>query len=259
MANWYRIAVSAVVLVSAACGAQGGESTETVALNRQADALRTRVLGMATFAGLADKCSAGELRVFNEDSSAVASSLLEELERLIISYGASTPLATADGRALLDAFTRLETYGPGIAWDVRDGAAPRTFNAITTVRLPNPETKVCEDIAGLDPHALIVPVVEGWEVSRDSMPIPVTIGRGPESVNELRNWYYSKHAADADSTLRYVRFTSHAMLGDYAVIAVTRESERQGTVPIDRFRSGASYVLHKVDGAWRLLGYARVW
>jgi hypothetical protein len=49
------------------------------------------------------------------------------------------------------------------------------------------------------------------------------------------------------------------MVGDYAVLSVERESERQGTVPLPQFRSGASYVLHKVGSEWRLIGYARVW
>jgi hypothetical protein len=254
-----RAAVAATLCVAAACGAQSEASSATATLNRQADVLRGRILSMASFAGLADACSAGELRVFEGDSAQVAPQLLEQLETLIISYGAGTSLDTPDGHALLRAMARLETHGPGIAWDVKEGAAPRTLNAITTVRLPNPETKVCEEIPGLDPAALILPAVTKWEVPRDSMTIPVTVGYGPESVNELRNWYYSKYSAEPDSALRYVRLKSHAMLGDYAMLAVERESERQGTVPLPQFRSGASYVLHKVGSEWRLIGYARVW
>jgi hypothetical protein len=253
---------AALVLVAAACGAQDGAAAKddlTEAMNRQGDALRTRILGLASFAGLADSCSSGELRVFAPDSAAEAAAAMEELERLIISYGAGVSLDNADGRALLHALARLETYGPGIAWDVLEGEAPRTFNPIVTSRLPNPETGVCMDIPGLDPLALLVPQVPGWEVPRDSMVTPVVVGYGPEAVNELRNWYYERTAGAADSTLRYVRMTAHAMLGDYAMLAVQRESERQGVTPIPALASGASYLLHKVDGAWRLIGYARVW
>jgi hypothetical protein len=256
--NFYRAAVAAIVLVSA-CGAQSDRSAAVTQLNRQADALRARVLGMSDFAGLADKCSAGELRIYDADSAKVAMGLMEEMERLIISYGAGSSLQSPDGLSLLTALARLETYGPGIAWDVLSGDAPRTFNALTTSRLPNPETGVCEDIPGLDPLALLVPQVDGWDAPRDSMTFPLTIGYGPEAVNDLRNWYYGKYANEPDSALRYVRLTTHAMLGDYATIAVQRESERQGTVPLPQFRSGASYVLHKVGSEWRLLGYARIW
>lgn len=254
-----RAVLAATVCVAAACGAQSDASTSVTTLNRQGDALRERILSMASFAGLADACSAGELRVFEGDSAQVAAKLLEDLELLIISYGAGTDLDTPDGHNLLRAMARLETFGPGIAWDVKSGDAPRTMNALTTVRLPNPETKVCEDIPGLDPAALILPAVTKWEVPRDSMTYPITIGYGPESVNELRNWYYGKFSSEPDSALRYVRLKSHAMLGDYAMLAVERESERQGTVPLPQFRSGASYVLHKVGSEWRLIGYARVW
>ncbi len=248
-------------LLSAACGAQGGDDTAgmTAQLNRQADALRTRVLGMATFAGLADECSPGELRVFDGDSAEVATGLMTELERLVISYGAGTSLDNEKGRALLRAVARLETYGPGVAWDVLEGPAPRTFNPITTSRLPNPETKACEDIPGLDPVAILLPQIAGFEVPRDSMVFPVAVGYGPDAVNELRDWHYQRTAGAADSMLRYVRVTTTATLGDYATVAVQRESERQGAVPYPALSSGASYVLHWVANEWRLIGYSRVW
>ena len=254
-----RAALAATLCIAAACGAQSEASSAVTTLNRQGDALRERILSMASFAGLADACSAGELRVFEGDSAQVAAKLLADLELLIISYGAGADLDTPDGHALLRAMARLETFGPGIGWDVKSGDAPRTMNALTTVRLPNPETRVCEDIPGLDPAALILPTVTKWEVPRDSMTFPITIGYGPGAENELRDWYDGKFSSEPDSALRYVRLTSHAMLGEYAIIAVERESHRQGTVPLPQFNSGASYVLHKVGSEWRLIGYARVW
>jgi len=261
MTAFTRFALVAATLLSAACGAQaGGDDTAMAAqLNRQADALRSRLLGLSSFAGLADECSAGELRVFDTDSSEVATRLLNDLERLIISYGAGTSLESPAGLALLRAVTRLETNGPGVAWDVMEGPAPRTFNPITTSRLPNPETKVCEDIPGLDPSAILLPQITGFEVPRDSMVVPVTVGYGPSALNELRDWHYQRTAGAADSMLRYVRVTTTALLGDYATVAVQRESERQGAVPYPALSSGASYVLHSVGGEWRLIGYSRVW
>jgi hypothetical protein len=254
-----RIALVATMGIAAACGAQTELSSSVTTMNRQGDALRARILSMAQFAGMADACSPGELRVFEGDSAQVAAKLLQELELLTISYGAGVPLDTPDGHTLLRAMARLETFGPGVAWDVASGPAPRTMNALTSIRLPNPETRVCEDLPGLDPAALIIPELTNWEVPRDSMKYPITIGYGPAAVNELRNWYYGKFGSEPDSALRYVRLTSHAMVGDYAVLSVERESERQGTVPLPQFRSGASYVLHKVGSEWRLIGYARVW
>ncbi len=256
-----RMTLVAATLLSAACGAQAGGDDAAMAtqLNRQADVLRTRLLGLTSFAGLADECSAGELRVLDADSSEVATSLLLELERLVISYGAATALDNVKGRALLRAVTRLETNGPGIAWDVLDGDAPRTFNPITTTRLPNPETKACEDIPGMDPAAILLPQVAGFEVPRDSMAVPVTVGYGPDALNELRDWHYQRTEGAAESMLRYVRVTTTALLGDYATVAVQRESERQGAVPYPQLSSGASYVLHWVGDEWRLIGYSRVW
>ncbi len=256
-----RAATAAIVFVAAACGAQAESKDRDMVtqLNRQANALRTRVLDLSSFAGLADSCSAGELRVFESDTAGSAMPLLGQMENLIISYGAGASLDNAAGRALLTAVARLETHGPGIAWDVLDGPAPRTFNAITTVRLPNPETGTCEDIPGLDPRAIIVPKVTNWEVPRDSMAHPVMVGYGSESVNELRDWFFSQYGNQPDSALRYVRVTGHGMIGDFATVSVQRESERQGSIPLPQYRSGAAYVLHNVGGEWRLIGYSRVW
>jgi hypothetical protein len=252
-----RGALVAATFLAAACGAQSGDAPKVAPMQRDAAALRTQILSLASFAGLADECSAGELRVFDPEADQALKELTGELESLIVSYGVGTSLATPEGLALLNAMARLETYGPGIAWDVLDGEAPRTFNPIVTSRLPNPETGRCEDIPGLDPLALVVPKVDGWEPPRDSMAFPVVVGYGPEAVNELREWFYERSAGAPDSTLRYVRMTAYAILGDYATLSVVRESERQGTVPLPQFRSGATYLLHKVGSEWRLMAYSR--
>jgi hypothetical protein len=253
-----RGAFVAATFLAAACGAQSGDAPKPAPMQRDAAELRGQILSLASFAGLADDCSSAELRVFQAGTDQLLKELVGNLETLIVSYGIGTAIDSPEGKALLTATARLETYGPGIPWDVLEGEAPRTFNPVVTSRLPNPETGRCEDIPGLDPLALIVPKVDGWEPPRDSMVYPVVVGYGPEAVNELREWFYERNGGSPDSTLRYVRVTAYAILGDYATVSVVRESERGGTVPLPQFRSGATYLLHKVGSEWRMISYSRI-
>jgi hypothetical protein len=225
-----------------------------------ADSLRRAILKYATFAGFADtSCAPGDIRTFENDTLNVVKGLLSRFELLVLSHGAYASLDNDAGKALLRATVRLEGGGPGPRWDTITGAGPRAFNPILPSLLFNPETRKCVMTPGNEPDGIVLPPVTGFVVPRDSGAANFSVGYGPTALNDVRNFFFSRHRGDTSAVLRTTRVNAHALWGDYAVIGVLREKELHGVIALPRETTGAVYAFHRVAGEWRLLALVRDW
>ena len=234
-----------------------GAAAETAALAR-ADSLRRVVLRYATFAGFADtSCAPGDIRTFEKDTTDVVKNALMKLELLVLSYGAYTSLENEAGRALMRALVRLEGGGPGPRWDLATGTGPRAFNPVLPVELFNPETKKCQMTPGLEPGGIVLPALKTFEVPRDSGAFDFAVTFGPTGMNDLRNFYFSRHRTDTAAVLNSVRVNAYGMWQNYAIVGVVRQQERRGVLPNAKEATGAVYAFHRVGSEWRLLALIR--
>jgi hypothetical protein len=278
MKNRIACCVAALALCGApAASAQGGAARGSAAASSVSDtsmsparqhararatmdSLRRVALRYATYAGFADtSCAPGDIRTFERDTAGVARKALLTLEKLVLAYGAAVSLDNPLGKALLRAVLRLEGGGPGPRWDTMTGLGPRAFNPILPVELFNPETKKCQMTPGIEPDGIVLPDVTGLVVPRDSGALNVTVGYGTTGLTELRNFFFSRHAADSQAVLHYTRVNAHAMWENYAIIGVVREKQLKGAVPIPNETTGAVYAFHRVGAEWRVLAMIRNW
>jgi hypothetical protein len=236
-----------------------GAAADAKAL-RQADSLRRSILALASFAGFADApCAPGDVRTFDRDTTGRAVELLKRLELLVLSYGAYGSLDSDAGRALMRAVTRLETGGPGPRWDVVSGTAPRAFNAELPTSMHNTLTNQCELTPGKAPFGLVLPVTPNFVPPLDSGAVGVVVEYGRDGVKRVRDFFFSAQARDSGVILRHTRVTAYSMWGDYAIVAVQRDAEYRGVIPVPGEGSGAAYAFHRTGGEWRLLAIIRNW
>jgi hypothetical protein len=237
-----------------------GAAADAKAL-RQADSLRRSILALASFAGFADApCAPGDIRTFDRDTTGRAVELLRRLELLVLSYGAYGSLDSDAGRALMRAVTRLETGGPGPRWDVLSGASPRAFNAELPTSMHNSSTNQCELTPGKAPFGLVLPVTPGFVPPLDSGAVGVIVEQGRDGVKRVRDFFFSSaRGRDSGAVLRHTRVNAYSMWGDYAIVAVQRDAEYRGVIPVQGESSGAVYAFHRAEGEWRLLALIRNW
>lgn len=226
----------------------------------RADSLRALVLRHASWVGFATApCATGDVRSFERDTTGVVLRALARLEFMVLSYGAYESLNTVTGRALLRAVVRLETGGPAPRWDVLSGTAPRVLNAVLPASLYNPETKQCVQTPGIVPHGFALPDVQNFTPPRDSGATNFAVSYGPKGLNTLRDYFASTHRGDTSAVFRHTRVIAHALWEDYAIIAVQRDAERLGAIPIPQEGTGATYAFHRVGAEWRVLALIRNW
>jgi hypothetical protein len=225
--------------------------------HRTADSLRTRILGLANFAGfISPECSNGELRVFERDTKNESGAMLASLEKLVMSYGAGESLNTEPGKALLRAVTRLELGGPGPRWDTMSGTGPRSFNPNLPVAKA---TNDCLLTAGTAPDGLVLPPVTNFVPPRDSGTLSAPIEYGPGGLALIRSAYFKAHARDAKAIMHHSRVNAYALWDDYAIVSVAREAEVKGVVALAKETNGVVYAFHRVGAEWRLLALVRTW
>ncbi|HYV95989.1 MAG TPA: hypothetical protein VE967_00890 [Gemmatimonadaceae bacterium] len=229
----------------------------------QADSLRRVVLGLATYAGFVDSsaCAPGDVRTFENDTADVVKNALAALEVLVLSHGAFVPLDNEAGRALMRAALRLEMGGPGPRWDTISGLGPRSINPFLPTRLLNSETKECKVWdPGNEPDGIVLPApMTGFLVPRDSGAFNATVGYGPGALNDIRNFFFSRNRTNPNAVLKVTRVNAYGIWGDYAIIGVTRDRQRQGAVPLPKETTGATYAFHRVGSEWRLLAVIKDW
>lgn len=246
-----------------AAGAAAGEDDRYYA---RANALRTQILGQATWAiglGGGGECREGALRVFSSDSASAANSnvtkLIAELEQIVIARGVEAPLDTAPVRQVLSTVMGWESGISRPMWDVPAREKPReAIAAGLTGEFLNPVTNKCELLAPFDTMRIVLP--EGVDVPPPPSRAPtILVASGPEGLNRLRDQFFALTKPDVPSVMTYTHVIAVAYWRDYAVVAVNRPAELRGAVLQKKTAGGAAYLFHRVDGQWRLLTITRTW
>ncbi|HKS04778.1 MAG TPA: hypothetical protein VJR92_00570 [Gemmatimonadaceae bacterium] len=232
------------------------------AMRLRADSLRNLVLSYSAWVGFAQgPCATGDVRTFDRDSTGVVQRALGNLEFLVLTYGAYTSLNNVTGRALMRAVVRLETLGgPAPRWDVASGRPPRALNPVLPASLYNPESKRCVPVPGATPDGLVLPEMTNFTPPRDSGAVDFAVSYGPGGLNRLRDFFATKQrAGDSVRVFRNTRVIAHAVWQDYAIVAVQRDAERLGAIPLPQESTGATYAWRRVGAEWRLLAVVRTW
>jgi hypothetical protein len=239
---------------------------EEAAYQRRADSLRARILARAEWTDMgADSCRPGAFRSFAGDTATAdsargenADSLAARLERLIIARGVGGPVDTREGHDLLRTVISWEADLERPRWDVPRGQPPReTIAAGLAGQYRNPETGSCDRYVPNEGLVFVIPAVTDFQPPK-ARTGQLEVVTGEDGLKAVRDRFFVS-ATDADPIFTYSRIAPVVLWGSYAVVTVDRPAELRGVHPLNQDAGGATYIFHRVEGAWRLLVIVRSW
>jgi hypothetical protein len=121
-----------------------------------------------------------------------------------------------------------------------------------------PVDKKCVQTPGEQPDGLILPPVTGFVVPTDSGTPAVHVRFDAAGVNQIRDMFFARFAADTTAVLRITRVNAYAVWENYAIVSVVRDRQSRGVTPVAG-GTGTVYALHRVGREWRLLAVVRTW
>jgi len=245
------------------------EAADERRAHMRADAMRADILRAARWAPLEDDgCESGALRTFADDTTLTARNradsaqqIVAQLEFLVIARGIDEPLTTPAARDLMATVVAWESGAKPPTWDAAAGEPERhAIAAGLSGRVRNPVTNACDRAVAIDTVRVLAPGVTGVAVPR-SAPQPVVVYSAPAALDAVRTRVLASRprAGEPFATLYYVRVRTAVVWGDYAVVSVEREGDREAGAPPASTAGGAAYLFHRVNGAWRLLAVPRTW
>jgi hypothetical protein len=250
-----------VVSHAPAAGPAAGEDDRYFA---RANVLRDQVLTQAAWADLGGgECQEGALRVFSTDSASAknttATSLIAQLERIVVARGVETPLDSAPVIELLGSIIGWESGITRPKWDVPEGQGAReAIAAGLTGEFLNPVTGRCELLAPFDTMRVVLP--NGAQVPPPVSQNPIVlVESGEAGLKRLRDMFFMLARDIPNAVMTYTHVIALAEWRGYAVVAVNRPAELQGAVLHKKTAGGAAYLFRRVGGEWRLLTITRTW
>gem|GEM_PF-1428055 len=225
---------------------------------------RARYLKQAGWADLGDRCNPGALRVFPKATSSAeqdsVQQLVEHMESRIIGRGVGTKLDTPGASALLRVVVGWEAGIDRPRWDANDKVVRRAVAAGLTGEVPDPRSSKClPSPLGSDTVTFVVPGFATMEFPKASKPrVKAYFGR--DGQQHARDEFYTRRGqVNPTAELSYIVVAPIVTWLDWAVVAVNRPREPGGVVLGGAGNGGATYLLHRVSGEWRLLSIIRSW
>ncbi len=225
---------------------------------------RARYLKQASWADLGDRCNPGALRVFSKAVSSAeqdsVQQLVERMETRIIARGVGAPLDTPEAGALLRVIVGWEAGIDRPRWDANDKVLRQAVAAGLTGEVPDPRSKKClPSPLGSDTVTFVVPGFATMAFPKAAKPrVKAYFGRdGQQHARD--EFYVQRGQANPTAELSYVVVAPMVVWHDWAVVAVNRPREPGGVVLGEPGNGGATYLLRRVSGEWRLLSIIRSW
>jgi hypothetical protein len=239
-------------------------ATENRATEQALLADRAQYLKQAGWADLGDRCNPGALRVFPKATSAVeqeaVQQLVERMESRIIGRGVGERLDTPEASALLRVVVGWEAGIDRPRWDVTDNVVRRAVAAGLTGEVPDPRSPKClPSPLASDTVTFVLPGFTTMEFPKAPKPrVKAYFGR--DGQQHARDEFYTQRGqANPKAELSYVMLAPTVVWRDWAVVAVNRPREPGGVVLGEPGNGGATYLLRRAGGEWRLLSIIRSW
>ena len=225
---------------------------------------RGKYLRRSAWAELGDRCSPGSLRVFPLDTSAVQQDslqrLVEGMESTIIARGVGARLDTPEAGSLLHTIVGWEAGIDRPRWDTDDTVRRVAVATGLTGETPDPRGGAClPSPVNADTVTFVIPGFSETELPKASKPrVKAYFGR--DAFNSARNEFHSAVGRrKPDAELAYVRVAPVLYWRSWALVTVDRPRERGGIEIGSGSNGGATYLLRRVEGEWRLLSIVRTW
>ncbi len=225
---------------------------------------RTMYLKRAAWAELGDRCNPGDLRVFpGETQRAQQDSLqhlVEHMESTVIGRGVGAKLDTPEARALLRVIVGWEAGIDRPRWDADDKKPHMAIAAGLTGEVPDPRSDKCLPSPLLtDTVTFVVPGFTSMEFPKAPTP-RVKAYFGPQGQQHARDEFFvARGRADPQAELTYIVVAPMVIWRGWALVAVDRPREKGGVEIGGASNGGATYLLRRVGGEWRLLSIVRSW
>ena len=225
---------------------------------------RARYLKQAGWADLGDRCNPGALRVFPKATLSAeqdsVQQLVERMESRIIGRGVLSRLDTPVASALLRVIVGWEAGIDRPRWDANDKVVRRAVAAGLTGEVPDPRSSKClPSPLGSDTVTFVVPGFANMDFPKAPKPrVKAYFGR--DGQQHARDEFYTQRGqVNPKAELAYIVVAPIVTWLDWAVVAVNRPREPGGVVLGEAGNGGATYLLHRVSGEWRLLSIIRSW
>ena len=233
---------------------------------------RLQYLRKSAWADLGDRCNPGSLRVFPGDTLRAQQDstqrLVEHLESTIIARGVGGPLDTPEVRSLVGAVVAWEAGLFRPRWDFEAGNTSDVnrvaIAAGLTGETPDPRSNAClPSPLATDTVHFVVPGVEKLQypssVKAAAKP-HIRTYYGARAQKQLRDDFFTEIGSrNPDGYLSYGLVAPVVVWRDWGIVTVRRPRERGGVELDAGSNGGATYLLHRVDGEWRLLSIVRSW
>ena len=110
-----------------------------------------------------------------------------------------------------------------------------------------------------DTVTFVVPGMRSVDAFKGTKPA-VKVYVGADGNKRAREEFFAAIGSkDPKSELAYVRVAPVLIWRDWALVAVVRPRDRAGVEIGSGSNGGATYMLHRVEGEWRLLSIVRTW
>ncbi|QJR36292.1 hypothetical protein [Gemmatimonas groenlandica] len=226
--------------------------------------LRREYLSRASWADLGDRCNPGALRVFSKDTTPelqkALQAIVERMEQTIVLQGAGNALAAPEARALLRVVVGWEAGIDRPRWDEDGVGVHRAVATGLTGDVPDPTKAGCLPSPVMsDTVTFVVPGFADMDFPKAPRP-RVKAYFGPQGQQRARDEFFAAVGAKNPSAdLSYIVVAPIVIWRDYAVVGVNRPREKGGIAVGSGSNGGATYLLRRVGGEWRLLSIVRSW
>ena len=225
---------------------------------------RTMYLKRAAWAELGDRCNPGDLRVFPSATSTAQQDslqhLVEHMESTVIGRGVGSKLDTPEARALLRVIVGWEAGIDRPRWDADDKKPHMAVAAGLTGEVPDPRSDKCLPSPLLtDTVTFVVPGFTSMDFPKAPTP-RVKVYFGPQGQQHARDEFFvARGRTDPQAELTYIVVAPMVIWRGWALVAVDRPREKGGVEIGGASNGGATYLLRRVGGEWRLLSIVRSW
>ena len=225
---------------------------------------RTMYLKRAAWAELGDRCNPGDLRVFPRETSTAQQDslqrLVEHMESTVIGRGVGSKLDTPEARALLRVIVGWEAGIDRPRWDSDDKKPHLAVAAGLTGEVPDPRSDQCLPSPLLtDTVTFVVPGFRSMDFPKAPTP-RVKAYFGAQGQQHARDEFFvARGRTDPQAELTYIVVAPMVTWRGWALVAVDRPREKGGVEIGGASNGGATYLLRRVGGEWRLLSIVRSW
>jgi hypothetical protein len=232
--------------------------------DRKVKTQRAQYLSRAGWAELGDRCNPGSLRVFPRDTSSVQQDslqrLVESMESTIIARGVGARLDTPEARALLRVLVGWEAGIDRPRWDSDDAVNRRAVAAGLTGETPDPRGGAClPSPMARDTVTFVIPGFSDMAFPKAPRP-RVKAYFGKDAAKRARDEFFTAVGSSNPALeLTYVHVAPVLHWRSWALVTVNRPRERAGVDLGSGGNGGATYLLRRVEGEWRLLSIVRSW